>query len=253
VTQEKKEFMNQYMKIKNAMAIAVISVTAMLQTSQAAFTDSLGHLVSSGGTLSIGDKTFSNFSWFASGVPIAAADLNGQAAGLQVTASVSGGVYYLDYSGLIAVNNLGGATPLLGDLQLRYTVTASPGSITMIDQNYTPNATPGTGQIIIGETVRNSANVIVGNSTLTLNPLDLSDPVAEPGDNLIINPGEHQLNVIKDILIGASPFQLVGLSDVQQSFHQTAVPEPTTVIAGALLLLPFGASTLRSLRKNRKA
>jgi len=32
-----------------------------------------------------------------------------------------------------------------------------------------------------------------------------------------------------------------------------AVPEPTTMIAGALLLLPFGASTLRILRKNRKA
>jgi hypothetical protein len=31
------------------------------------------------------------------------------------------------------------------------------------------------------------------------------------------------------------------------------VPEPTTMIAGALLLLPFGASTLRLLRKNRKA
>lgn len=29
----------------------------------------------------------------------------------------------------------------------------------------------------------------------------------------------------------------------------TAVPEPTTMIAGALLLLPFGASTLRILRK----
>ena len=28
-----------------------------------------------------------------------------------------------------------------------------------------------------------------------------------------------------------------------------AVPEPTTMIAGALLLLPFGASTLRILRK----
>ena len=31
------------------------------------------------------------------------------------------------------------------------------------------------------------------------------------------------------------------------------VPEPTTMIAGALLLLPFGASTLRMLRKSRKA
>jgi hypothetical protein len=33
----------------------------------------------------------------------------------------------------------------------------------------------------------------------------------------------------------------------------TPVPEPTTIIAGALLLLPFGASTLRILRKNRAA
>jgi hypothetical protein len=28
-----------------------------------------------------------------------------------------------------------------------------------------------------------------------------------------------------------------------------AVPEPTTMIAGALLLLPFGASTIRGLRR----
>ena len=33
----------------------------------------------------------------------------------------------------------------------------------------------------------------------------------------------------------------------------SAVPEPTTMIAGALLLLPFGASTLRILRKKQTA
>jgi len=31
----------------------------------------------------------------------------------------------------------------------------------------------------------------------------------------------------------------------------TAIPEPSTVVAGALLLLPFGVSTIRILRKNR--
>jgi hypothetical protein len=36
-------------------------------------------------------------------------------------------------------------------------------------------------------------------------------------------------------------------------WNVTPVPEPTTMIAGALLLLPFGASTLRVLRKNRTA
>jgi hypothetical protein len=33
----------------------------------------------------------------------------------------------------------------------------------------------------------------------------------------------------------------------------TAVPETTTMLAGALLLLPFGASTIRILRKRQKA
>jgi hypothetical protein len=33
----------------------------------------------------------------------------------------------------------------------------------------------------------------------------------------------------------------------------TPVPEPTTMVAGAMLLLPFGASTLRILRKSRTA
>jgi len=36
-------------------------------------------------------------------------------------------------------------------------------------------------------------------------------------------------------------------------FEPAPVPEPTTLIAGALLLLPFGASTLRMLRRNRTA
>ena len=36
-------------------------------------------------------------------------------------------------------------------------------------------------------------------------------------------------------------------------YNVTPVPEPATMVAGALLLLPFGASTLRMLRKNRSA
>jgi hypothetical protein len=36
---------------------------------------------------------------------------------------------------------------------------------------------------------------------------------------------------------------------LQITYDYTAVPEPTTMMAGALLLLPFGASTIRILRK----
>jgi hypothetical protein len=57
------------------------------------------------------------------------------------------------------------------------------------------------------------------------------------------------LYVTKDIAFGVTSVNggFITISQVAQSFHQ--VPEPTTIIAGALLLLPFGASTLRILRK----
>jgi len=234
---------------KKLIAIfAVTTMVTMIQTAQASFitTDTLADLARSGGSLTVGDKTFSGFSWLASD-----GTLNAQAANLSVTASIVNGIYTLDFGGFIALYNTGNS-PLLGDLKLTYTVTANQGLITMIDQNYTPNALPSGGQIIIGETVRNNGGAIVGNSTLTLNPTDLSDPPPEAGDNIYINPGESQLFVVKDILIGALAGQLVGLSDVEQSYHQV-VPEPATIIAGALLLLPFGASTLRILRRNRTA
>jgi len=58
--------------------------------------------------------------------------------------------------------------------------------------------------------------------------------------------------------LAADPFTgnfvgATGTADVYGTFLFTAVPEPTTIIAGALLLLPLGASTLRILRKNRVA
>jgi len=59
-------------------------------------------------------------------------------------------------------------------------------------------------------------------------------------------------------MLGALP-SLTAKADLQAivspdgQSYVVAVPEPTTIIAGALLLLPFGASTLRILRRNRMA
>lgn len=58
---------------------------------------------------------------------------------------------------------------------------------------------------------------------------------------------------------GSSPslasLQAGGITDsfAGQISSTSPVPEPTTVIAGALLLLPFGLSTLRIIRKNSAA
>jgi hypothetical protein len=218
------------MKLKFLSFLAV----GLLAFSGVANALTLGQLISNQGTISIGDKTFSGFGIVATGDNQAVIDaLNAQAGGLNVSASIVGGVYYLDFAGQLFVDNTLGIANLHGDLKLSYTVTANPGVITMIDQLYTPNAVGGTGQIIIGETVA-SGGVILANSTLSLDPGDLSDPVPERGDNLLVDPGQHTLNVVKDIQITAFAGAHVGLSDVQQSFHQD-VPDGgmTLVLLGA--------------------
>jgi hypothetical protein len=52
-----------------------------------------------------------------------------------------------------------------------------------------------------------------------------------------------------DGLNGSSPTTINGLRQDQLAI----VPEVTTLLWGAVLLLPFGASTLRIVRKNRAA
>jgi hypothetical protein len=231
-----------YMKLRNTVLIgAAVAMAAMLQTAQAVLTDSLADLTSATGTynsLSIGDKTFSDFGYTASA-------LTGfDAADVKVTASVdASGVYYLTWSGNVAA--LASLTPTTGDLLLNYKVSASAGVIATIDQGYT-----GSGIIKVDETVSPSSGgvPIVGSSHL--DAFDMSDPPAEANDLLhLITPGSV-LYVTKDIGLAALPGNdFATISQVEQSFEQ--VPEPTTVLAGALLLLPLGASTLRILRRNR--
>jgi hypothetical protein len=247
------------MKLRNTVLIvAAVAMAATIQTAQAQVT--LGYLAahsgSAAGTLTIADKTYSDFTVAAPNDPNGT--LLTMADALTMSTFIGGGVNggvpgaeYLEYNGFVGLIN-GTGSAQYGDLTVGYTVTVNtPGyTINMIDQNYTPNASQATlgDNVIIGETVANGGNV-VANSSLTLIPQDFSDPVAESGDNLYINPGVPSLVVTKDISFYANPGQIIGLSVLEQSVHQ--VPEPTTMLAGALLLLPFGASTLRILRRNR--
>jgi hypothetical protein len=225
--------------IRNKL-IAIFALTgmvAMLQTAQASLT--LAQLAA-GQTLSIGDKTFSGFSYTPSGLT----SFNPNQ--IIVTATENGGIDYLTWSGNISLVSGGlGSAHLL----LNYKVTANAGTINMIDQAYT-----GSGQnglLAVDETVSTDLGgvPIVGQSHLT--GLDVSDPPAEGLDFLDIVPPESVLYVTKDIsfFVTSEYGGFITISQVSQSFHQ--VPEPTTMIAGALLLLPFAASTLRILRKRQ--
>jgi len=229
------------MKLRNSViVVAAVAMAATLQTARA----NLAGLIGGGSiTTADGSLTFSGFGL--SGDPTLVAD----AGTFTVSTINQGGINYLSFSGaFIGVSGISSA-----DLTLSYTVTANGGGITMIDQKYTPDANNFVGagdQIIIGETASGHTGSETANSTLTLQPLDLSDPVAEPGDNLNFGTAQTVVDVSKDFLFTSGNLgDTVGLSVLDQSFH--TVPEPTTVIAGALLLLPLGASTLRILRRNR--
>jgi hypothetical protein len=235
------------MKIRNTAAVvAAIATVVTIQSAQAAFTDNLADLIA-GGSLSIGDKTFSGFTAHMDGLtsynPI----------NISVTASQVGDNYYLTWGGNISLASAAGTT-VSGDLLLGYTVTASAGVIVAIDQTYT-----GFGQNTVGVTpggtfISVAENVYAPNSITSLAHSFLTEAVTGTdftAVGAILPVGQPSVNVTKDIGFAATDGGFVTISQVIQSFDQVAVPEPATVVAGALLLLPLGASTLRILR-NRK-
>lgn len=202
-------------------------------------TDNLAHLVATNGSLTIGDKVFSDFSFLATGLT------SFNASQIQVTASFSGGIYYLTWAGNMSLVANG---PASADLLLNYTVTALGGQIDMIDQFYTGSAQPAGGAFLsVDETVRDAQGNLVANSHLQAD--DLSDPFAEAGDDLFINPGQSVLHVTKDIGFGilTSSGGFVTISSVSQSFHQ--VPE-----AGTTAMLAVGAALagIAAFRRRRK-
>jgi hypothetical protein len=180
-----------------------------------------------GATLSIDDKTFSGFTFQATGLS------SFNPSDITVTATESGGVDYLTWygNGNISLSSSGFST---ADLLLNYTVTANPGSIFMIDQRYTGSVQ--NGSVLINETAT-SAGAPTAHSQLSVN--DASDPNTYPGgpfdvgenDLLSIVPAQRTLYVTKDIslvVIGGS----VVIDQVEQSFHQ--VPEPSAMLLGSL-------------------
>jgi hypothetical protein len=243
------------MKIRKLL-ITVLLASGMaalmqVQIAQATSTDNLADLVGTGGTLTIDDKTFSGFSFLESG-------LSGfNASSIFVTASVDPSDSTVDFLTFTGNMQLAGTSFSTADLLLGYTVTASAGSIIMIDQRYTGGVF--NGGVIINETAT-SASAPTAHSQLTIS--DVSDPNAYPGhpgdfdtgelDLLSVNPGQTKLNVTKDlafVIVGGDPGTVsqASVSLVQQSFHQVAVPEPASV--GCFLL---GLGVLACARRFKK-
>jgi hypothetical protein len=155
---------------------------------------------------------------------------------------------FYNYSGGLSVNTgIGGSATQMAALQLAvwealYDTTTS-------------------GQVVLGSGSRFQAlaggdQTVVADATALINGLDSLAQAGNfgyTGDLLVPNPatpnnGSPYLNANYD---NEPPQEL--LYGIAKPQGNTAVPETSTVLAAALLLLPLGASTLRILRKNSAA
>ena len=191
-------------------AVLVMVAFASGAHAQIAASDNLAHLKATGGSVGIGDKIFSEFDYTPNGLTTF------DPSTLQVTASVANGVYYLTFGGSIG---LASGVPAVANLQLKYKVTATAGLIDMIDQAYTGSVQPaGAASLMVDE------NVYSGVTPVAVSHLgvgDLSDPIAEVGDDLDTSPGYSTLDVVADIQLSIDTGAgFVTISQIIQSFHQ---------------------------------
>ena len=197
----------------------------------------LGDLVRTGGSITIGDKIFDDFGFSSSSFNPSDA---------VVTPTVDGaGVYYLSFAGPWVA--IGGTETV----SLEYSIGTTSGQrlISSIDQSFVLSALGTAGNITVSETANNGSPTgpTLGQTTLsfvagTTPALDLEDPVAESGDDLLIEGASSKLFILTSLLLEADRAGLVGASTITQSFHQIrpgiAVNESGTTAAlmGAGLL-----------------
>ncbi len=200
---------------------AAVLLLAGAASAQNRTTDTLADLVTNHQSLSLGDKVFSGFTFQNSGLT------NFDPSNIQVTLSLTNGVYFLTWDGNMSLVSSSG--PVTADLLLGYTVTATAGLINTIDASFTGSAQPSGTFIAVDETARDANGNVVGTTHLD---------TQHRSDSFAITPPQSSLRVTKDIGfgIGNANGGFVTISEISQSFHQ-AVPEPaTTMLFGSGLL-----------------
>jgi hypothetical protein len=221
-----------------AVAMAAAALLVLAGGAGAQTSDNLQDLATNHGSLTIGDKTFSNFSFTEDGLT------SFDPSKIQVTASVNNGTYYLTWDGNMSLTTSSGSGAASADLVLKYTVTATAGVIDALDASFTGSVQPNGGAFIaIDETARDPNGNVVGSTHLD----DQHNSNTFP-----INPPQSQLSVTKDISFGVSNGGFATASEVQQSFHQ--VPEPASI---GLFLAGFamtgGMVVLRRSRRQSRS
>jgi hypothetical protein len=236
-------------KSKQFLILAASAVTLSMFTAAAdtcVNDNTLSTYLAAGFSCTIGDKTFSNFSYSSSATNATSISASG------ITVNTLDGVTPFDPTGEIGLgfNASWVAAGLGSDTQslIGFTVTVTPGSSLLIEDTGVAqlSGVTGDGSATVVEDSCGPAPCAPGPwSTLTLDDSSGATRMADTTFTPVTS-----VEVSKNILVESNTLtSFAHLSFVADTFSQTATPEPIS----ASLLLDFGIIACVVLRKRLKA
>lgn len=232
-------------RVAGAAVLAAVLAAALPAGGAKAALFNLQNLISSGGSITAGDKRFSGFSCTITpntGIGIAGPAACGQISVLPIESAPLGLTFQ---SSFVAQNGA------LKDVLLGY-------SVDVLDPNQKIHGIGLTyngfifGQAItqVTETVMTPDGTVVGNAAVVT-----SDTTSVNQDMVVLDGSHSSLKVLKDVLLGSATSAVATISFIDQRFDQdvprppvTQVPEPAALAAVGAGLLGFGL-----IRRQRRA
>jgi len=217
-----------------ATMIASLGLLVCLARPAPAASVTLADLIANGGTVTSGDKVFSNFMYSSTGSMPSAHLIN-------VIPITQGGTFGIEFQG--GFNSTAGMSP--SDALIKFTVTSGAGDITgaIMRGNPLVVGAPPNGSISVTETFLPELT----NTKLSIFDIQPGN-VSQSMDSTTFNHPVHALNVQKDILGTAVEGSVATLSFIDQLFPQDtqSVPEPAS-----LMLVGIGALGLFGYKRFR--